>query len=63
MLSSTQQIEIACQQVADIAQRIRLLIVPTERSARIAQESGFTRVVAAASARDDDMLAALKANT
>lgn len=63
MLSSSQQIEIACQQVADIAQRIRLLIVPTERSARIAKENGFTQVVAAASARDDDMLAALVANT
>lgn len=63
MLSSTQQVEIACQQVEDIAQRIRLLIVPTERSARIAKENGFTQVVAAASARDDDMLAALVANT
>lgn len=63
ILSSTQQIEIVCQQVADIAHRIRLLIVPTERSARIARENGFTQVVAAASARDEDMLAALKANT
>ena len=63
MLSSTQQIEIVCQQVEDIAQRIRLLIVPTERSARIAKEHGFTQVVAAASSHDDDLLAALKANT
>lgn len=63
MLSSTQQVEIACQQVADLAQRIRLLIVPTERSARIAKEKGFTQVVAAASARDDDMLDALIAHT
>lgn len=63
MLSSTQQIDIVCQQVADIAQRIRLLIVPTERSARIAKDNGFTQVVVAASARDDDMVAALIANT
>lgn len=59
MLSSTQALDIVCAQVPDIAQRIDALILPAERSAELARARGFERVLVAASARDDDMLACL----
>ncbi|QQD25346.1 uroporphyrinogen-III synthase [Venatoribacter cucullus] len=59
MLSSTQALDIVCAQVPDLPQRIQALILPAERSADMARERGFTRVLVAASARDEHMLACL----
>ena len=54
MLSSTQALDIVCAQVPDLPQRIQALILPAERSADMARrERGFTRVLVAASARDE----------
>lgn len=59
MLSSTQALDIVCAQYPDLAQRIGALIVPSARSAEQARARGFSRVITAASARDEDMLACL----
>lgn len=58
MLSSTEQIAIVQEQMPDVAQRVCVVITPSERSAKLAQQQGFC-AIAAASARDQDMLAAL----
>lgn len=59
MLSSTQALDIVCQQVANLAERIDTLIVPSMRSSEDAKRRGFNQVITAASARDEDMLACL----
>lgn len=61
MLSSTQALDIVCAQRPDLPASIRALILPAERSAEMARERGFTQVLVAASARDEDMLACLPA--
>lgn len=59
MLSSTQALDIVTAQRPSLAEEIGALIVPAQRSADDAKTRGFTKVVTAASARDEDMLACL----
>lgn len=59
MLSSTQALDIVCSQVPNIAELTEVLIVPSVRSSNDAKARGFKRVITAASARDQDMLACL----
>ena len=61
MLSSTQALDIVCAQQPNLPASIRALVLPAERSAEMARERGFTQVLVAASARDEDMLACLPA--
>ncbi len=59
LLSSTEQIDIVLAQYPQARTRLSAVITPSARSALIAQEQGFTSVIAAASARDEDSLIAL----
>ena len=61
ILSSGQALDIALSQVADLAQRIRGVIVPSERVATYARGLGFSDVMVAASARNEDTLHSLRA--
>ena len=60
MLSSTQALDIVCAQVPNLADHLSALIVPSTRSSNDAKSRGFQRVITAASARDEDMLACLQ---
>lgn len=59
MLSSTQALDIVCSQLPNIAELTDILIVPSVRSSDDAKARGFKKVITAASARDQDMLACL----
>ncbi|MFY9178928.1 MAG: uroporphyrinogen-III synthase [Venatoribacter sp.] len=59
MLSSTQALDIVCAQQPSLPEQITGLIVPAERTAKMAKERGFKQVLIAKSARDEDMLACL----
>lgn len=61
LLSSGQALDIAQQQIPDIATRVSTIIVPSERVATYARQQGCTDVVVAASARNEDTLHSLRA--
>jgi len=65
ILSSGQALDIALEQVPDLAQRISAIMVPSERVATYARERGFSDltvdVIVAASARNEDTLHSLRA--
>ncbi|MCD8522250.1 MAG: uroporphyrinogen-III synthase [Saccharospirillaceae bacterium] len=60
LLSSNQALDIVEQQVPDLAQRVRAIMLPGERVAAVARRHGYREVLVAASARDEDMLACLQ---
>ena len=60
LLSSSQALDIAEQQVADLAQRVSAILLPSERVADAARARGYAHVLTAASARDEDTLLCLK---
>lgn len=61
LLSSGQALDIAQQQIPDIATRVSTIIVPSERVATYARQQGCTDVIVAASARNEDTLHSLRA--
>lgn len=60
LLSSNQALDIVEQQVPDLPQRVRAIMLPGERVAAVARSRGYREVLVAASARDEDMLACLR---
>jgi len=60
MLSSGQALDIAESQVADLAQKVSAVMLPSERVAEQARHKGYNPVLVAASARDNDMLLCLQ---
>ena len=60
LLSSGQALDIVQQQVPDLAQRVGAVLLPSERVAAQAAQQGFSQVLVAASARDQDVLAQLR---
>ncbi|WP_276783514.1 uroporphyrinogen-III synthase [Thalassolituus oleivorans] len=61
LLSSGQALDIAEQQVTDLAQQVAGILVPSERVAERANSAGYACVLVAASARNEDTLASLRA--
>jgi uroporphyrinogen-III synthase len=61
LLSSGQALDIAQQQIPDIATRVSTIIVPSERVATYARQQGCADVIVAASARNEDTLHSLRA--
>lgn len=61
LLSSGQALDVAEQQVNDLAQRVAGILVPSERVAERANSAGYACVLVAASARNEDTLASLRA--
>tara|TARA_B100001245_G_scaffold1875_1_gene1520 strand:+ start:36758 stop:37543 length:786 start_codon:yes stop_codon:yes gene_type:complete len=60
LLSSAQALDIIEQQVPDLAHKVTALLVPGERGAGIARERGYSQVLVATSARNEDTLHTLR---
>ena len=60
LLSSSQALDIALAQVPDLPRRVSGVMLPAQRSADMARRYGFSEVLVAASARDEDMLLCLQ---
>ena len=60
VVSSGQGVEAVAAQQPKIAEQVRGIIAPSARVAEIAQSLGFSSVQIAASAQDNDMIAAIK---
>ena len=60
LLSSSQALDIVTAQVADLAQRVCGVMLPSARAAAAAEQMGFREVLVAASARDEDTLLCLQ---
>ena len=61
IISSGQALSMIERQVQDLVNRVEAVIIPSERVARQARETGYKTVLVAASARNEDTLACLDA--